>query len=92
MKLSTNAFRGTKDSERHERRLVELIELQSQYDSVRHLIEAIEAPIICKDIGPVPMDNDFVQKAIKEKSYLADMLVFPGVQKEPGISLLVGAD
>ncbi|XP_029835783.2 uncharacterized protein LOC115319889 [Ixodes scapularis] len=89
--LSVNAFGSVRDSERHERRLVE-IELQSQYDNQKHRIEAIEVPVICKDIDRIPMDNDFVQKIAKEKKYLADVLVFPGVQRECGISLLVGAD
>ncbi|XP_064482768.1 uncharacterized protein LOC135395520 [Ornithodoros turicata] len=75
----------------HRQKLVQ-VKLRSQYDQKEHLLEAVEIPFISKDIVSLCPDDAHVEAVRAEGGHIADEMFFPGVEAEPGIGLLIGAD
>ncbi|XP_029842866.2 uncharacterized protein LOC115326201 [Ixodes scapularis] len=87
MKLNTFANSGS-DVIKQNFTLVRL-RLRGQYAMTEYVLEAVVVPFISQDLIETPVEHSFL-KAITGS--IADELMFPSVQAEEGISLLIGAD
>ncbi|KAH6930045.1 hypothetical protein HPB50_008116 [Hyalomma asiaticum] len=72
-------------------RVVDL-RLRSQYDSLVHVIHAVEIPLICNDVMQVPLNHEFLKEIEDKGCPIADKLLSPEMTTVPGISFLLGAD
>lgn len=65
------------------------VTLQSHFDGVHHVIEAIEIAHICEVLVEVPKDHEFIKGPQNCSQPLADGLRFPSFHQD--ISLLIGS-
>ncbi|XP_064475321.1 uncharacterized protein LOC135389185 [Ornithodoros turicata] len=75
----------------HLGRVVE-VHLRSQYSPLDYVIRAVTIPFICQDLPEVPTTQQFVELLRREGHLIADDVLFPSVNCEAGIGLLVGSD
>ncbi|XP_064462619.1 uncharacterized protein LOC135373328 [Ornithodoros turicata] len=75
----------------HLGRVVE-VHLRSQYSPFDYVIRAVTIPFICQDLPEVPTTQQFVELLRREGHLIADDVLFPSVNCEAGIGLLVGSD
>lgn len=68
------------------------ITLRSQHDDLTIDIEAIVVPFICEEMIEAPRQSRLLQAIAAEGKHLADAVVYPSVDCEPGVSVLIGSD
>lgn len=85
------ALGGSSGAPKEQLSLVKVM-LVSQFDSVKHEIEALEVPFICDHLIEPPPSHLLVQKLVAQNKVIADIVSLPGLQTEIGLSLLIGAD
>ena len=66
--------------------------LRSQHDNLTVDIEAIVVPFICEEMIEAPSQSRLLQAIAEEGKHLADAVVYPSVDCEPGVSVLIGSD
>ncbi|XP_064481011.1 uncharacterized protein LOC135394265 [Ornithodoros turicata] len=88
--ISINTF-ATTSSKTVKRRVVQL-KLRNQFSSEDILLDAIEIPVIRKDIPSTPACDQHLIELTRSGQDNADGVIFPGVPQVDGISLLVGSD
>ncbi|XP_064486179.1 uncharacterized protein LOC135398725 [Ornithodoros turicata] len=89
LRLSTFADDTSTPSQR--RNVVQL-RLRSQFDQSECVLEAIEIPIVCKDMATIPVNDAFVKQLNERGMNLADRVMFPNGGTANGISVLIGSD
>lgn len=87
--ITVNVF-GNKHGRFARRRLVK-VTLQSLYDNIQHVMEAIEIEHTCEVVAEV-QDHEFIKELRNRRQQLADALCFSHITQEEGISLLIGSD
>ncbi|XP_064470123.1 uncharacterized protein LOC135384870 [Ornithodoros turicata] len=91
-KLRLNTFASSSTANKtHLGKVVEL-HLRSQYRPVDYVIRATTIPFICKDLAEIPANQEFVERLRRQGHQIADDSLFPNVQCEAGIGLLIGSD
>ncbi|XP_064465012.1 uncharacterized protein LOC135376442 [Ornithodoros turicata] len=90
IEVTINTFASTSSSPVR-RRLVQ-VKLRSQYQAEDIVIDAIVVPVICKDILENPISDEHLTRLEDNDMDMADAVLFPGVPKVLGISVLIGGD
>ncbi|XP_064462301.1 uncharacterized protein LOC135372760 [Ornithodoros turicata] len=91
-RLHLNTFASdTSTRKTHQGKVVEL-RLRSQYHPAEHVIHATTIPFICKDLAEIPSNQEFVASLRRQREYIGDDMLYPNLQCENGIPLLIGSD